>query len=35
MPVSKRGIKEEHNQANDEREQQGALHWVKIAATKD
>jgi len=35
MPVSKRGIKEERNQANHEREQQGALHWVKIAPTND
>ena len=34
MPVSKRGIKEERNQANHEREQQGALHWVKFAPTK-
>jgi hypothetical protein len=34
MPVPKRGIKEERNQANHEREQQGALHWVKIAPTK-
>jgi hypothetical protein len=33
MPVSKRGIKEECNQANHEREQQEALHLVKIAPT--
>ena len=31
MPVSKKGIKEEDNQANDERERQGILQLVKIA----
>jgi hypothetical protein len=33
MPVSKKGIKKEHTQANDEREEQGILHPVKIAPT--